>query len=387
MVKKVIIIHSRLEILGGAERVFLEIVEVVKSLGLDIEVITMYKPLIRVGVRTRYVLPKFVKGIPVHLRPLIPMGMIPLTFFNRASLIILSGGVDLPLYGTLIPFSTCNAVPKILYLHNIGSFTKRSITSTSLFLKLYYGSYQLIYFNFLKLLRDLTLHTSSLLLCNSNSTRKKLKNIYPNLDCIVVYPPVNTRLFSKVRRLANRKKLIVTIARIDPAKNLESVIEVAKKLVKRERDVKFIIIGFLHKQFEWYYKELIRKIKSEDLENNVKVVPGAARRQTLYYLARAKLYFHPPVAEGFGVSIVEAMSAGVIPVVWDFGGPRETVPAKYRYRNLEEASSMIENLINQELKDESERVSHIAEKFSRERFKNTMKKIILRIYDGEQHVK
>ena len=381
MTKKIIIIHSRLETLGGAERVFLGIVEAIKSLGLDAEVITTYKPLIKVEVRTRYVLPRFVKGIPVHLRPLIPMGMIPLTFFNRASLIILSGGVDLPLYGTLIPFSTYNAVPKILYLNGISSFTKRTLPP-SLFSKLYYGSYQLIYFNFLKLLRDLTLHTSSLVLCNSNFTRENLKNTYPNSDCIVVYPPVNTRLFSKVRRLANRKKLIVTIARIDPIKNLESIIEIAKN-VKREKDIKFIIIGSLHKQFEWYYKKLIGKIRSEDLRNNVKIVLGGTQRQILYYLARAKLYFHPPVAESFGISIVEAMSAGVIPVVWDFGGPRETVPAKYRYRNLEEASSMIESLINQELKDESERVSHIAERFSKERFKNTMKKVILSVNEEQ----
>ncbi len=43
-------------------------------------------------------------------------------------------------------------------------------------------------------------------------------------------------------------------------------------------------------------------------------------------MRKSKVYFHPMVGEHFGISIVEAMAAGLVPVVSDVGGPTEFVP-------------------------------------------------------------
>jgi len=48
--------------------------------------------------------------------------------------------------------------------------------------------------------------------------------------------------------------------------------------------------------------------------------------------------------EHFGITIVEAMSAGCVPVVHDSGGPKEIVNGErgFRWQNLEEIPRMIE---------------------------------------------
>ncbi len=42
--------------------------------------------------------------------------------------------------------------------------------------------------------------------------------------------------------------------------------------------------------------------------------------------------------EHFGISIVEAMALGCLPIVHDSGGMREFVPAQYRYTSIEQAA-------------------------------------------------
>jgi glycosyltransferase involved in cell wall biosynthesis len=48
-------------------------------------------------------------------------------------------------------------------------------------------------------------------------------------------------------------------------------------------------------------------------------------------MSRSKVYIHPLPGEPFGMSTMEAMSAGIIPVVPDIGGHTEFVPAKYQF--------------------------------------------------------
>ncbi len=63
-------------------------------------------------------------------------------------------------------------------------------------------------------------------------------------------------------------------------------------------------------------------------------------------MKESKVYFHPRLGEHFGISIVEAMSAGLIPVVSDDGGQTEFVPLKYQYHTIEQASQIISLALN-----------------------------------------
>jgi glycosyltransferase involved in cell wall biosynthesis len=58
-------------------------------------------------------------------------------------------------------------------------------------------------------------------------------------------------------------------------------------------------------------------------------------------MRKSSIYFHPKPAEHFGISIVEAMSAGLVPIVPDVGGQTEFVPSKYQFHTVEDAAQII----------------------------------------------
>jgi glycosyltransferase involved in cell wall biosynthesis len=80
-------------------------------------------------------------------------------------------------------------------------------------------------------------------------------------------------------------------------------------------------------------------------------------------------------SEHFGIAIVEAMAAGLIPVVPDCGGPAEFVPKRYQYHTLANAAEIVEKYINV---SQCERltISRIAGQFCKEEFKSRMKMIV-----------
>jgi len=75
------------------------------------------------------------------------------------------------------------------------------------------------------------------------------------------------------------------------------------------------------------------------------------------------------------MSIVEAMSAGLIPVVTDEGGQTEFVQKKYQYHSIEQAVDIISSALNEPY---SERVSisNYVQRFSSLVYKNNFKKIV-----------
>ena len=80
-------------------------------------------------------------------------------------------------------------------------------------------------------------------------------------------------------------------------------------------------------------------------------------------MGNAKTYFHPMVGEHFGIAVVEAMAAGLVPIVPAVGGPAEFVPSNYQFNTLEEAAEMISSTLRVE-EEERFRISNSVDKFS-----------------------
>jgi alpha-1,2-mannosyltransferase len=74
------------------------------------------------------------------------------------------------------------------------------------------------------------------------------------------------------------------------------------------------------------------------LKERVKIITNAKRETLKQLLACSRVYLHSKKNEHFGISIVEAMSLGCIPVVHDSGGPKEFVPDTFRFKTIEEAA-------------------------------------------------
>jgi glycosyltransferase involved in cell wall biosynthesis len=148
------------------------------------------------------------------------------------------------------------------------------------------------------------------------------------------------------------------------------------------------------------YLQLLKSmIYENDLNKYVKLEVGASFRQLLHLMSKSKVYLHPLAGEPFGISVAEAMAAGLIPVVPHVGGNSEFVPQKYHYGKLEEASEIIRNvllscfndtynsnignnttatstIVNISENELRQNLSNLVLKFSTDNFKNSLKRII-----------
>ena len=80
---------------------------------------------------------------------------------------------------------------------------------------------------------------------------------------------------------------------------------------------------------------------------NVELKPDASREDVSQLLGRAKIFLHTKRGEHFGISTVEAIGKGCLPMVHDSGGGRETVPMDtLRFETKLDAEQKIETLLS-----------------------------------------
>jgi glycosyltransferase involved in cell wall biosynthesis len=89
----------------------------------------------------------------------------------------------------------------------------------------------------------------------------------------------------------------------------------------------------------------------------------------------AKVYFHPRIDEHFGISIVEAMASGLVPVVSNIGGHSEFVPSKYHFQTLGHAADLIA-LAFQATNSERRAISNSTIKFSNGNYIKSLNRIL-----------
>lgn len=196
---------------------------------------------------------------------------------------------------------------------------------------------------------------ANLLMCNSKYTKAAIKR-YWNMDSIVVYPPVNVTDFQP----ASKENFVVSVGRFVPTKRYEVIVEVAKKMP----NLKFIIIG-RRRPGDTYYEKIVAKKPV-----NLQIIDDATRDEIISKLGRAKIYLHAMIGEHFGISIVEAMAAGCIPVVHNSGGPKEAMgPYGYTYNNISECVDCINKALASEY--DPQEIAQRAKLFSSENFKKS----------------
>jgi glycosyltransferase involved in cell wall biosynthesis len=196
------------------------------------------------------------------------------------------------------------------------------------------------YFKFLRDRYD-NLMKNTLVLTNSEYSRKTILNAF-NVDSKILYPPVDVSSFREAALDSNqREDIIIVISRIAPDKQIENAIEVARMMRSRGIGKGMIIAGNLHRYDHQYYQQLKNMIADYDLPDYISLQTNISFNKLLQLMQWAKVYFHPRIDEHFGISIVEAMASGLVPVVSNIGGHTEFVPSKYHFRTLGHAADLI----------------------------------------------
>jgi len=208
----------------------------------------------------------------------------------------------------------------------------------------------------------------------SNYTREFVKEIWGR-DSTTLYPPCPVELYKSQNM--DVENLAVTIGRIVPEKRMHLFAEIARKLPQ----FRFAIIGSVASHQDSYYRFLVKNAPS-----NLSIILSPLRKNR-DLLAKAKAYVHCAENEHFGITIVEAMASGCVPIVHNSGGPREIVTEDvgFKWHNTAEAAEQVWRVISdRELqKRMSSESSKRARLFSDDSFESALIEI-LGAYEEQQ---
>ncbi len=168
-------------------------------------------------------------------------------------------------------------------------------------------------------------------ICNSLFTKKIVDNEYA-VDSIVLYPPVDIKKF----KTSKKEKIILFVGRFSnllQAKGQDILIDVFKRFSDLNGSGwKLILAGGVEVGAE----ELIYKLLKQSENYNVEIVkkPTFIELKKLY--AKAKFFWSaagfdideskdPKKVEHFGITVVEAMAAGCVPIIFNAGGHKEII--------------------------------------------------------------
>ncbi|PWU82253.1 MAG: hypothetical protein DLM72_02815 [Candidatus Nitrosopolaris wilkensis] len=230
---------------------------------------------------------------------------------------------------------------------------------------------------------------NSFILTNSTFSARAIKQLYDNIQPITLSPPVDVDKFRKATLpYYNKQNILLVVSRFSPDKQIENALILANLLKdkcssEKIQKTKMIIAGNTIGLDYKYVQLLEEMILDYGLQNYVKLVSGASFDQLLYMMRKSKIYFHPLAGEPFGISIVEAMASGLIPVVPASGGSIEFVPSEYQYHNIQEAADIVSKLLIQSKDatnigglESSLKISSLVSRFSIQSYKNNLENII-----------
>jgi glycosyltransferase involved in cell wall biosynthesis len=193
--------------------------------------------------------------------------------------------------------------------------------------------------------------------CNSTYTKSFTDKVFA-IDSRIIYPPVDSMLKNK-----EKENYILHVGRFR-AKNIGSsdykkqsiMVDAFKKMVDNGLSNWSLVMAIgLQDEDSIRFKELEKKTKGYP----IKFFLNLSKDKLSELYSKSKIYWHasgfgedivknPELAEHFGISTVEAMSAGCVPVVINAGGQKEIVESGkdgFLWNTIEDLMDSTRNLI------------------------------------------
>lgn len=237
------------------------------------------------------------------------------------------------------------------------------------------------------LINKMKLFRVSKIICNSGFTKKIIDSEY-GVSSVVIYPPVDT-ISIKPKRKENIILYVGRFSELLQNKNQDLLIRNFKKLVNQGTDEwKLVLIGGAEVGAGSYLDKLRQMAKGYPIDiiqspsfNDLKDLYGKSK---IFWSASgfgADENKNPQKVEHFGITVVEAMAAGVVPVVYGAGGHNEIVTDKengFLWKRESELLKISKELINDKSLWRKYSLAAIAEssRFSYQKFESGVNEIL-----------
>ncbi len=204
-----------------------------------------------------------------------------------------------------------------------------------------------------------------------------------NPDSIkVIYPPVDLRPYSPNKKKNNS---VASIGRFAPSKRQFTQIQIAEKVP----ELFFHIMGFSRLDDPYFLR--CQQYISDKKIKNVRLYPSINFSSLKEILESAKYFLHTLTNEPFGITTVQGIAAGCIPVVPNSGGQVEVVPKEeLRFDSIDQAIKIFKILFEKNSEKISTELQTHIKKFDTEHFKRAFKeKLYSSLIEiiGEENVK
>lgn len=207
---------------------------------------------------------------------------------------------------------------------------------------------------------------------------------------VVLYPPIDIK-----SERVKKENIVLTVGKfryrnvpLDDFKKQAVMIEAFKNMVGNGlKGWRFIIVSGSSREHEKEFERIKKEAKGYPIDFLI----DKTNDELWDIYSRTKIYWHaagfgedlekyPEYAEHFGISTVEAMGAGAVPVVINAGGQKEIVDEEsgFLWNTLDELKVKTRNLIDDEslLEKMSESARKRAQIFAGNRFCQELNKII-----------
>lgn len=242
-----------------------------------------------------------------------------------------------------------------------------------------------------KLLRKIKIKNYRHIICNSDFTQKFTQKNLPQ-KTTVLYPPVDIEKFSPAK---NKENIILSVGRFDNilnAKKQDVLIYAFNKLTKLHPNHGWKLVlagGSLESPDKNYY---LKCLKDMAQNQNIDFIINPSFKELTQLYSLSKIYWHaaghevdqdnnPEKTEHFGMTVVEAMASGAVPVVVSKGGLTEIVEDDkngYLWDSISELVGKTHSLMSspEVLEKLSKNALDYSQNFSKQKFTNKFIKLI-----------
>ena len=218
------------------------------------------------------------------------------------------------------------------------------------------------------------------ILTNSNFTKNAIKKTW-NIDSTVIYPPCPQYSFplEEKIKIETDTMTVCSLGRFVPEKEYDTILQIAKQ----RPQLKFELIGGVAEDKISYLNSLKNKAPK-----NVTFHVNATVNQKMEILKKSKILIHSFKGEHFGIALIEAMSAGLIPISHNSGAAKEDniVEEKFRYEDIDSALNCLDRAVSEWNLEKASQLRQYAQNFSMENYNKNLKLFITNWIKSHQHL-
>jgi len=243
---------------------------------------------------------------------------------------------------------------------------------------------------------DLTfLKTYNKIITISEYSKKWIKKLWGS-ESAILFPPVDIDSF----KVGKKEKIILSVGRFFPEHHNKKQLELAqtfKQMLEQYSDemrgYTLYLVGGVGGRAD--HLEYVEKIRAASKNYPIEIITNIGWGELVELFARSYIFWHasgmgedekvhPERFEHFGITTVEAMAAGCIPVVINKGGQKEIINNGYDgffFKDWQELKDITIKIIRGEVDVEKVRKNAISNcrKFSNSNFKKDLISIISKI--------